>query len=428
MKPSPPNKRTSAVNTSRPPNGHNTAASSRFPVLSPNYMYLSSRRWQRLWTLIQQRRSRRSGLVFLGGLSLALALASLSPVAAQVRPLGASLITDNTPADLRTTLGDCPATLLRDAWTEMLPLEAAAVEREVLALCTERAEAMAEFLAAQAELDKSLRLARAVPDTAENTAENTGAAIPAPIQAVRAEVEGLRSRIARLESSPERPETAANLARLRAELAAAETTLRTVSNDAATKSDADALLPRGGTAAATPSVNLGQDAVAPASTATTAIPYTDDRGLPPSTIPSRSPIAAVTAAVTGIATPAVAAPLPPEDLRRAEQWSVVHVIRTPAGAWQAMVQFAYEQGYREPGLTPEDPPTVRWQPIVDPPQTVQVGADIGGGWQLVAVTATAVELRHKAADREPIRLPLTTDPTPGEFSWEVRRLAVGDNS
>ena len=50
----------------------------------------------------------------------------------QSRPLG-----PGGSADLRTTLGDCPVTALRAAWGDMMPLEAVAVEAEVLRLCTE---------------------------------------------------------------------------------------------------------------------------------------------------------------------------------------------------------------------------------------------------------------------------------------------------
>ena len=56
----------------------------------------------------------------------------------------------------RARLGDCPVEQLRAAWGGMSTLEAAAVEAEVLRLCTERAEAINRFIRSQDELDVAL--------------------------------------------------------------------------------------------------------------------------------------------------------------------------------------------------------------------------------------------------------------------------------
>ncbi|MCY4288596.1 MAG: hypothetical protein OXC63_08385 [Aestuariivita sp.] len=411
MKPSQPNSPASPMTAPRPRNGHAETPTGHFKPLS-------SRQWLRLLTLIQKRRSRRVGMVIVGGLGLALALSNTSPIAAQVRPLGASMIADKTPADLRTTLGDCPAELLRDAWTEMLPLEAAAVEREVLALCTERAEAMAKFLAAQAELDTSLRLARAVPTTTES-------AIPAPIQAVRAEVAGLRSRIARLESGPELPETAANLARLREQLVAAESKLRDAqAAPAGDESDTEtAVAAAADVIPATAAIEVEPVAAPPRAV------ETDLLAVPPA---AEAPIPLTTVPVV------LADPLPIDEtelipvsaaevLIRAEEWSVVHVIRNPAGEWQVMLQFSHEVGLPVPGAAADDSAAIRWQPVLDPPKTYRVGDEVQDGWELTKVTATAVELARPDSDADPIVLELATETTPGEFSWDVRRIKAEDS-
>ncbi len=56
----------------------------------------------------------------------------------------------------RERIGECPVEQLRAAWGELSPLEGAAVEAEVLRLCTERAELINGFIRAQAGLDIAL--------------------------------------------------------------------------------------------------------------------------------------------------------------------------------------------------------------------------------------------------------------------------------
>ena len=72
---------------------------------------------------------------------------------AQVRGLGTDPLPPPSVSDI---LGDCPVEELRAAWPEMEALEAAAVEQEVLRLCTERARVINEFLKAQRSLNEAL--------------------------------------------------------------------------------------------------------------------------------------------------------------------------------------------------------------------------------------------------------------------------------
>ena len=126
------------------------------------------------------------------------------PVIGQSRPLG-----PDAHADLRTTLGDCPVAALRAAWGDMMPLEAVAVEAEVLRLCTERAEAINRFLGTQVELDAAVAgLHTPTRDLRTTTFPEAAAMIT-----LRDENDTLRARIKQLETDPgaiQNPDSAAN--------------------------------------------------------------------------------------------------------------------------------------------------------------------------------------------------------------------------
>lgn len=325
-------------------------------------------------------------------LSLALAGTAL----AQPRPPGAF---PDTPPDLRAALGNCPADLLRRAWSEMLPLEAEAVESEVVALCTERAEAIARFLDAHARLNGALALVRApVP---------IPAAGPPPandrVERLRGEVASLRSRIARLEGEPERPETDAALADLRDELSAAEAELARVREPAA---------PDQAEAAAE---------TVPALEAANGEPTSGD--LPPPGADPSMELAAL--------------PPPSEDnaatnsapSSRLVAWRVVHVVRSDGGPWEVRLQAAREEAVPVPtGDDPDAPalaPAVRWVPVLDPPVTLAVGEALPDGLTLLDVAPDGVRLADPdAPGAEPILLPLVAadESEPGALEWDFQVL------
>ena len=153
-----------------------------------------------------------------------LCLMALNASAASVSAQSLALNEVGVGGGSRMTFGDCPTDVLRRAWRELLPLEVAAVESEVLALCTERAEAITRFLVAQRELNEAVGLVQDVTFTTEPAPaarpENDGV-----LARLRDEIRNLRERIRLLETGPEQPETAATLSRLRAELSAAEARL-----------------------------------------------------------------------------------------------------------------------------------------------------------------------------------------------------------
>ena len=111
----------------------------------------------------------------------------------QSRPLG-----PGGSGDLRATLGDCPVAALRAAWGDMMPLEAIAVEAEVLRLCTERAEAINRFLAMQVELDAAVAGLHAPARTLRSSTPSEALALIA----LRDENDTLRARIKQLETDP----------------------------------------------------------------------------------------------------------------------------------------------------------------------------------------------------------------------------------
>ena len=351
--------------------------------------------------------------------------------------------TTDDPSDIRTALGECRADLLRDAWTEIAPLEAEAVEREVLALCTERSEAIAEFLDSQARLDGALSLLRAPSPAAAQATGVVAGPNAEHMERLRDEVESLRTRIARLEGLPEGPETEAVLAELREDLAAAEADLAIVevetamgagfSDDPPPPSEAGSVAeetaprmavadPRDPFAVVGP---VAGDAVedpplptAPSGEAPGAGPDGAEEALaslPPPGVPVPDATAGDTAA---------GAVLPPDRLTG---WRLIHAVRRDGGPWLIRMQALRETAFPVPGPDPADPDAeanlrgVRWVPQADPPVTLAVGDELPDGAVVLAVTAEGVELSDPSSpDGEPVLLPFVGDDdgVPGALVWE----------
>ena len=367
---------------------------------------------------------------------------------------------------LRATLGDCPADLLRRAWTEMLPLEAEAVEREVLALCTERSEAIVRFLDAQARLDGSLAVMRApVPSTA---AAATSAPADDRVELLRAEIASLRGRIARLEGEPERPETEAALADLRDELATAEADLARVEAAGATVADGPAAVLPSGASGTEPSLQ------ASAATVSAAIGESDASGeVPFPTLPPTAPLSgtalsgALPEAVPGVPGSEVplpgsqasgqAASLPPPGTAPLDapslpagpalagvtqagaahapdcrsEWRVIHAVRGEGGPWRVRLQALREEAVPLPAPPSDDPdapalPTVfHCAPVLDPPVTLAVGEGLPDGTMLLVVTPEGVRLSGPGSPgADPVLLPFakSDDGAPGVLDWDVERI------
>ena len=168
------------------------------------------------------------------------ALLALLPAAAaaQPRPLGAA---PDTPSDSGAPLGECAYEEMEEGYLELAPLEAEAVRREVLALCTERSEAIARFLEAQARLHAALQVLRA--PGSPPAAGTVPAVANGPMEALGNKIENLRVRIARLEEEPEGPETEIRLAELRGDLASAKADLARAEEAVATAALPPAMAP-----------------------------------------------------------------------------------------------------------------------------------------------------------------------------------------
>lgn len=78
------------------------------------------------------------------------ALAGATGAHAQSRPFD-----QESPTEI-ALLGACPVELLRDAWSELGPLEASAVEAEVIDLCTARSQAIRGLVTAYGQLEAAV--------------------------------------------------------------------------------------------------------------------------------------------------------------------------------------------------------------------------------------------------------------------------------
>ena len=101
---------------------------------------------------------------------------------------------DARSTDPRAALGDCPAELLRQAWSENPALEAAAVEREVAEFCIDRIERLESLVAWQRRYSEELGI--------------LDAAAPAPAQQIDPQPGTTGEADAVAETEPDRAESA----------------------------------------------------------------------------------------------------------------------------------------------------------------------------------------------------------------------------
>ena len=378
----------------------------------------------------------QSGLRLAQAFVLALFLALPSVALAQSGAVGGEA---DGQGDLRAALGECPRDLLRRAWTEMLPLEAEAVEREVVKLCTERVEAIARFLDAQARLDGALAVVR-IPSPIP-VAEGPAAAEDR-LERLRDEIATLRGRIARLEGGPEAPETDATLADLRDELATAEADLALLEESGVMGAAAPAdVLP--------PVLDVpGSEGAATAEAPVIPVLSRTDDGLAPSVMApgTESAIEPQAAAAFGApplgtedkgaealghfepllaAQPGLARSSVPPDRRTG--WQVIYAVRAGDGPWQVRLQGSREIAVRLPGATGEVPDTIHWQPVLDPPVTLWEGESLEDGLTLLEVNPDGVLLDDPfSPDGEAVLVPFRTNESfvAGKAEWEVRTVGA----
>lgn len=362
---------------------------------------------------------------FRKALALAVTLALASTAHAQTRPLGT---VPGTPPDSLAGLRDCRAEALQEAWDEMLPLQAEAVKAEVLALCTERVEAVATFLAGQARLDAALAELRASGASSGGSRELS---VPDAVPRLRAEISGLRDRIARLEGQPERPETEATLAGLRGELASAQADLARLEGGAASgdpqvvPADPAELEETGDVAA--PSA---PETLPPPGSGLLAAPGPDAQD-PPLTDGSVTALAPPGTVMPG-ASPAMAAEASDAPRPGPTEWRAVFAVRQDGGPWLVRLQGSREirlpvpvSGTGEAGSDAVIPSDIRWKSVTesDLPVDLSVGDLLPDGTALLAVTPAGVEIGDPDdPDAEPVLVRFATadDSDPGALEWDFK--------
>ena len=320
-------------------------------------------------------------------LAIAATVVVASAAFAQPRAPGgdpeANSISDPDP---NFTLGDCPDDLLRQAWLAEQPLQTAAVEAEVLALCTERAEAIAAFLRKRVLLDAALGRLQ-TPTSSGATSTPRSPSLPeSQVEALRTEIGALNDRIARLESEPQQPETEERLNQLRADLEVAETELALAGAAAPTGIPSDA----------------GSDAAQSVPESASSSSSNTSLAQPPGSANEAQP--ATTFTPTG----------------RPPVWNVLYAVRSADGPWQVALQATREIPISIPAADPNVPPTIHWQTTLDEPVTLSVNDKLTDGRTLLAVTDEGVTLGNPSARAVAQDLiPFDYDPTPGTLEWRV---------
>ena len=343
------------------------------------------------------RRNTSLFLRFFGLDVIMLAIAAVvvaSAAFAQPRALGGDTEA-NTVSDpgATFTLGDCPDDLLRQAWLEEQPLQTAAVEAEVLALCTERAEAIAAFLRKRVLLDATVGRVQA-PTSAGAISTPQSSSLPeSQVEALRAEISALNDRIARLESEPQQPETEERLNQLRADLEVAEAELNLATETAPAETPTDSELREGQAAQDPAAIDLPDTSRVPQGSSNAAQPSTTAI---PVSLPERPPV-----------------------------WNVLYAIRSADGPWQVALQATREIPITIPATDPNEPPTIRWQTHVDEPVTLAVNDKLSDGRTLLAVTDDGVTLGDPAARAVAQDLiPFEIDTTPGTLEWSYIKIPI----
>ena len=384
--------------------------------------------------------------------AMAVLLALPATCIAQSEPFGT--VADGQ-ADLRALFGDCPRERLTEAWNEIEGLEAAAVELEVLRICTDRAEAIARLMDAQARLDGSLGILRA--------SGATPSAVPAPVMAdgrmegLRSEVASLRARIARLEEEPEGPETEAALLELRGDLATAEADLARIEEEAAI---ADAVAPSdvvppnpdwtGDEIAsllgeAPPIMSGGSEladeagsSLVPTGSVSPDLPQADadppfDFLPPPGTEPPVARLGEHSSVLSG--QDSQPSPPPSEAIPGATsvpagsgrpqngrtEWRVIHAVRRGDGPWEVLLQGSREIAIEVPGAPGEDQSMVHWQPVLDLPVTLLEGERREDGLAVREIVPEGVWIDDPASpDGTPVLVPFRTNESfaAGNAEWE----------
>ena len=328
--------------------------------------------------------------------------------------------------DVPRLLGNCPVTALRAAWGEMDALEAVAVDEEVLAICTRRAESVTRIMAVQRDFETELGALLAPPDpaapiptsdkpirdisTSDSSASDSSASDGPGLIALQSEVDILSARVAELEGKPER---AAELPAARAALAEAQARL------AEAKRNAGEIPSQGEVAHTGAEPNPAEQGPN-----TAPDPVVVDRrpDQPPGT-------GNLTGTIRQLVSDAQVS-LPEETLATETlAWTVIYTVRAGEGPWKAQVLGEGSRAVMLPPLTDAGEPRVEWQSFAEGPYLLGEGDALPGdpeGRIVAEITADGVMARPEMAVAEAVT-PLIwhqgADPmAPGRADWIVTKI------
>ena len=347
--------------------------------------------------------------------------------------------------DPASMFDDCPDELLRQEWLEGQPLQTLAVEAEVLALCTERAAAIAEFFVKRAALDVALRhiqAPRVISVSGDAVLqEQSGPPLDSHGELLKQEIETLKDRITRLEMGPQHPETEERINELQGELEIVENELAIAESLALEPVDyldngvvdQFRIMPEPAAISPKPkhdSANV--ETVQPVDIAES----DDNRNTVElksnwvdqfreniksargelAEINSGQPVISDVEPIQGLGAASAAT----STLKPLPMWNVLYAVRSGNGPWKVGMQSTHQIAITVPGLNNENAPSIEWQTTVNDPVTVAVNDTLSDGRILLAVDDRGIIIGNSAEETETQHfIPFRTDTTPGMLEWSV---------
>ena len=356
-------------------------------------------------------------------------------------------------------IGDCPDELLKQAWIEEHPLQAAAVEREIIVLCTERAEAITAFL--KTRIAQDIVLARIwaeepIPESAPISQQIQQDYVPDSIsdfvpdeqvELLRVEIEDLKTRIASLEGQPVDLETEVRLENLHAELALAEGQLKIAENE--NENENENIEAEGNQSEDTPVievlhddfVNTEQDEILPESSdaddSTKEFSFEQMQetfesapGKYMTADKARDVIAPLGTMLNhlnqlfpGTANASVSSTITPQIIpERPARWEMLYAIRAGNGPWKVSLQATRQNAVHVPSVDPDTPPVIQWETVVDAPEILALNDSLSDGRVLLEVTDRGVLLGTNSGDDSTSDfISFRPDSSPGILEWKIEK-------
>ena len=368
-------------------------------------------------------------------------------------------------------IGDCPDELLKRVWIEEHPLQAAAVEKEIIVLCTERAEAISAFLNTRIAQDVLLAkiwaeepisesapvsqsiLQASAPDSAPDSIPDD------QVELLRVEVENLKTRIASLEGQPVNPETEVRLEDLHAELAHAENRLKSAENEniEAIRNQSEDITTTGeariseyenpvymiedirdnagntelnNISPVSLNVNAGDSAgeflIEQIQETVDSEPKKDiKRHMTAGEV--RAAFEPIVAMLNPLLPKTANAMVPPAKIpqimpERPARWEMLYATRAGNGPWKVSLQATRQNAITIPSTDPNMPATIQWETVVDAPEILDLNESLSDGRILLEVTDRGVLLGTESGDDGAIDfISFRPDSSPGILEWKVEK-------